>query len=181
METGAPEDLCPELEPLTRSGDRGTGGFWRWWRVSRADGDGGADVDGGEELARFPIGHPHTAVRGGVAGEVAGVQAVAGLEFHEKGHGRADEVGAGRPALFPGVYIGFHDCAVGVDVIAIQAGAVVAIQAQDLEMPGGSGIALAAGRDAGLGDRIAAAQEHGALPAQAHDYGGFAFVQRGEI
>ena len=87
--------------------------------ASAADDDGGTDFYGVVEALGVARGETDAAGGGGVAGDIAGVEAVGAGEAHEIGHGHAFEMAAGRAAAFADVDVLFDDLSIA-DVVAVE-------------------------------------------------------------
>lgn len=105
------------------------------------------DARGIKELARFPMGHPDAAVRCGHARQVSLVQAVARREFEKVGHRSADKVRTWRLAVAPAIDVGLHDLARGINVVAIEAGAMIFVFPSDTKATNGSTMSFSTAGD----------------------------------
>src|SRR5262249_38655500 len=97
---------------------------------------------------------------------MARVQSVAGQEFEEERHRRAEEVRAGRARRFAAIDVGLHDIAVVIDVVAVKPRAVILVLADDTEFSSGRAVAFAPGGDGRRCDLLAATKEPRALFAE---------------
>ncbi len=75
---------------------------------------------------------------------------IARPEFDKVGHRRSEEMSVRWPRLLPHIHVGFHDNAIFIDVISVEAGAVVVVFADDPETTRGSFISFTTGRNSGI-------------------------------
>src|SRR6188768_3982152 len=99
---------------------------------------------------------------------MARVQAVAGMEFDEVRHRRADIVSAARPRMLSHVHIGFDDAPVSIHVIAVKTRAVVLVFADHPELPCRRSVTLAPGGNTRLRYQFLPPVQIRPLRAQAH-------------
>jgi len=104
------------------------------------------------------------------------VETEAGTEFQKVGHGRAEVMGVWRPRIFSHIHIRHDDAAPGIHIFAVEAGAVIDVLANDVEIPNGGRVSLASGGDGGFRDAFTALHENCPLLIQIDDDGSFSAV-----
>src|SRR6266850_3477339 len=124
------------------------------------------DAGGVIKLARFPIRHPDTPVGGGLARQVTLVQSVAGREFEKVGHRGANEMRMRWPAVTPAIDVGLHDFVPGINVVAIETGAMIFVFTEDLKATDRSAVSFPTTRYPGRRDSVLPAVEIGFLRPQ---------------
>src|SRR5262245_43570995 len=107
-------------------------------------------------------------MRGRLARQVPLVQSVTGREFEKVGHRSADEVRMWRAAVAPAIDVGLHDSARGINVVAVETGAMVDVFAGDPEATGRSAISFSTARYPGGRDPVAPTIKISFLCPQAH-------------
>lgn len=108
-------------------------------------------------------------MRGGIAGQMPSVQAVAGTELDEIRHGSSPKMRSRRSSVFPRIHIRLHDPPIPVHVIAIQAGTMIAVFADNPKLTPWGSIPLPSRRYPAHGHFLPAFVEVSALLAEAHD------------
>jgi hypothetical protein len=122
------------------------------------------------ESYRHFTGHPDTAVRGRVPGEIAFVHADSSGDAHEIRHGCALEDGAGRFRVFAQFDIFLDHIARGIDVITVKAGGVIRVFLNNLIASRRGVMTLAASRDLRDTDELIALIKVGAFFTQVDLY-----------
>ena len=122
----------------------------------------------GVKLTRFPVGQPDAAVGCGFAWQVTLVQSVTWREFEKIGHRSADEVRMWRAAVAPAINVRPDDFARGIDVITIEARAMIDVFAGDPEATGRSAISFSTAGNPGGRDSVAPAVKISFLRPQTH-------------
>lgn len=112
---------------------------------------------------------------------MARVQTIARLELHEEWHRRTAKTSAGRLAMLPYIHIGLHHVAAVVDVVAVDAGSMIAILPNHPESPSGRSVPFATRGNMGYSDFLAAFFENGFLLTQLHNNGSPAILKRGDV
>lgn len=93
------------------------------------------------------FGEADAPVGSGVAGDVSGVHPDGAVDAHEIPHGGPEEAGAGGFGVCFDTDVAHDDVSGGVDVIAVEIGAVVFVFLRDFEISGGGAVTFATGGD----------------------------------
>src|SRR5436309_579622 len=101
--------------------------------------------------------------------QVALVQSVAGRELEKVGHRGAHEMRMQRSAVTPAVDVGLHDFARGVNVVAIETGAMIFVFTDDLKATNRSAVSFSTAGYPGRRGSVLFPIEIGFLLPQAHD------------
>ena len=120
------------------------------------------------KLARFPIGQPDASMGGRLARQITLVQSVTRGELQKVGHRSADEVRMRRAAVASAIDVGLNDSARGINVVAVETGAMIDIFAGDPKATDRSPVSLSTTRYPGRRDPVAPAIKIGFLRLQAH-------------
>src|SRR5438034_453478 len=100
--------------------------------------------------------------------QVALVQSVAGRELEKVGHRGAHEMRMQRSAVTPAVDVGLHDFARGVNVVAIETGAMIFVFTDDLKATNRSAVSFSTAGYPGRRGSVLFPIEIGFLLPQAH-------------
>ena len=109
---------------------------------------------------------------------MSSVQTVAWTEFEKERHRCAEEMRVRWPAAFSHINIRLHDASIIVHVIAVEAGAMILVFADDPETSHGRFVSFPACRNMGHSNFITAFEQIRFLCALSDDDGGSAFAIR---
>src|SRR6266478_5096081 len=97
------------------------------------------------------------------------MQSVARREFEKVGHRCAHKVRVRRSAVTPAIDVGLHDPTRVINVVTIEAGAMIFVLTDDLKATNRSAVSFPATGNAGRRSSVTCAIEIGFLLSQAHD------------